>query len=218
MNIPLGLRVLVASGATLMVAASGFAVTAATSGTTVAAAPAPLAAAPAASSADDLLRPDEVSRSATRTALTARSASLAARERAIASRDKAIKAEAARKVAARKAAEKAFLDRWGFAPGTTDPREMARQMMATKYGWGAEQFRCYDNIIMRESRWITTADNPTSSAYGIPQALPGRKMASAGADWRTNPATQIRWGLGYVKDRFGSPCQAWSFKRAHGWY
>jgi hypothetical protein len=63
-----------------------------------------------------------------------------------------------------------------------------------------------------------SADNPHSSAYGIPQALPGSKMASFGADWRTNPATQIRWGLDYVNTRYGTPCQAWSFKRWHGWY
>ena len=107
----------------------------------------------------------------------------------------------------------------GYDPETaTTPREIARQMMLNKYGWGEEQFGCYDAIIMRESRWNPYADNPRSSAYGIPQALPGRKMASAGADWRTNPATQIRWGLGYVKQRYGTPCSAWGFKRSHGWY
>lgn len=106
----------------------------------------------------------------------------------------------------------------GYEPATTDPREIARQIMANKYSWGEDQFRCYDSIIMRESRWIVSADNPHSSAYGIPQALPGKKMASFGADWRTNPATQIRWGLDYVHDRYGTPCRAWSFKRGHGWY
>ncbi|PKQ33013.1 MAG: hypothetical protein CVT62_02940 [Actinobacteria bacterium HGW-Actinobacteria-2] len=106
----------------------------------------------------------------------------------------------------------------GYEPGTTDPREIARQMMTNKYNWGEDQFTCYNNIIVRESNWIVTADNPHSSAYGIPQALPGKKMASFGADWRTNAATQIAWGLWYVKDRYGTPCQAWSFKRAHGWY
>lgn len=63
-----------------------------------------------------------------------------------------------------------------------------------------------------------TADNPSSSAYGIPQALPGRKMSSAGADWRTNPATQISWGLGYIANRYGTPCAAWSHSRSHNWY
>jgi hypothetical protein len=71
---------------------------------------------------------------------------------------------------------------------------------------------------MRESKWDPFADNPYSTAYGIPQALPGNRMAAFGDDWRTNPVTQIRWGLDYVDQRFGTPCQAWSFKRAHGWY
>ncbi len=106
----------------------------------------------------------------------------------------------------------------GYEPGTTDPREIARQMAQNKYNWGADQFACYNNIIIRESNWIVTADNPHSSAYGIPQALPGSKMASFGSDWRTNPATQIAWGLSYVKSRYGTPCEAWSFKHAHGWY
>ncbi len=106
----------------------------------------------------------------------------------------------------------------GYEPSITDPREIARQIMLNKYGWGADEFACYDHIIMRESRWNPYADNPTSSAYGIPQALPGRRMAAFGADWRTNPVTQIRWGLDYVDDRYGTPCRAWSFKRGHGWY
>ena len=106
----------------------------------------------------------------------------------------------------------------GYEPATTDPREIARQIMLNKYEWGEDQFACYDSIIMRESRWIVTADNPYSSAYGIPQALPGKRMAEFGDDWRTNPATQIRWGLNYVDERYGTPCQAWSFKRGHGWY
>jgi hypothetical protein len=106
----------------------------------------------------------------------------------------------------------------GYEPGTTDPREIARQMMLNKYGWDSGQFTCYDNIIMRESKWDTYADNPHSSAYGIPQALPGSKMAAFGSDWRTNPATQIAWGLDYVHVRYGTPCGAWGFKRSHGWY
>ena len=67
---------------------------------------------------------------------------------------------------------------------------------------------------MRESGWNVYADNPSSSAYGIPQALPGSKMASAGADWATNPVTQIRWGLGYIQDRYGSPCGAWGHSQS----
>jgi len=79
------------------------------------------------------------------------------------------------------------------------------------------QFSCLDNIWSRESGWRTTAEN-ASGAYGIPQALPGSKMASAGSDWQTNPATQITWGLGYIKGRYGTPCDAWSFWQANGWY
>ena len=136
------------------------------------------------------------------------------RLKALTASSKAIKANDAKI----KAAELARFKELGYLPGTTDPREIARQMMLNKYNWGEAQFACYDHIIMRESRWLWYADNPTSSAYGIPQALPGSKMASAGADWRTNPATQIKWGLGYVAERYGTPCSAWSFKRSHGWY
>ncbi len=79
------------------------------------------------------------------------------------------------------------------------------------------QFQCFSNIVKRESGWNYQARNP-SGAYGLVQALPGSKMASAGADWQTNPATQIKWGLGYMNDRYGSPCGAWSFWQAHSWY
>ncbi len=147
-------------------------------------------------------------------AVAAREETLTGQFTAIAEHDRAV-AEAE---AARRAEAEQFLAQHGYEQGTTDPREIARQMMLNKYGWGDAQFQCYDDIIMKESRWITTADNPTSSAYGIPQALPGKKMASAGADWLTNPATQIKWGLGYVADRYGTPCQALSFRRVHNWY
>ncbi|MGA8208738.1 MAG: lytic transglycosylase domain-containing protein [Nocardioidaceae bacterium] len=97
-----------------------------------------------------------------------------------------------------------------------NPRAVARALLAQR-GWSG-QFSCLDSIYVNESGWDTHADNPTSSAYGIPQALPGAKMASAGADWRDNPATQIKWGLGYIAARYGTPCAAWSFKQANGWY
>ena len=89
--------------------------------------------------------------------------------------------------------------------------------MLDSYGWSASQFSCLDSLWARESGWSATAANP-DGAYGIPQALPGSKMASAGADWQTNPATQIRWGLGYIKGLYGSPCGAWSHEEATGWY
>lgn len=86
------------------------------------------------------------------------------------------------------------------------------------YGWGASQFDCLDSLWTRESGWNYRATNPSSGAYGIPQSLPGSKMASAGSDWRTNPATQIRWGLGYIRGRYGSPCSAWAHSEETGWY
>ncbi|GAA1007086.1 transglycosylase SLT domain-containing protein [Streptomyces thermogriseus] len=82
----------------------------------------------------------------------------------------------------------------------------------------ADQFQCFSNIVQRESSWNYQATNPSSGAYGLVQALPGSKMASAGADWRTNPATQIKWGLNYMNERYGSPCGAWSFWQANHWY
>jgi hypothetical protein len=98
-----------------------------------------------------------------------------------------------------------------------DPREIGRALLS-EFGFGADQFGCLDSLYVSESGWRWNADNPTSSAYGIPQALPGSKMASAGLDWETNPVTQIRWGLGYIADRYGTPCSAWSFKQGHNWY
>ncbi|WP_461110335.1 aggregation-promoting factor C-terminal-like domain-containing protein [Streptomyces calidiresistens] len=83
---------------------------------------------------------------------------------------------------------------------------------------GAGQYQCFSNIIERESGWNHTATNPSSGAYGLVQALPASKMASAGADWRTNPATQIKWGLNYMNERYGSPCGAWEFWQANHWY
>ena len=98
-----------------------------------------------------------------------------------------------------------------------DPRTIARALLA-EFGFSSDQFSCLDSLWMSESGWRVTADNPNSSAYGIPQALHGSKMSTAGADWATNPITQIRWGLGYIQDRYGSPCSAWSFKQGRGWY
>ena len=90
--------------------------------------------------------------------------------------------------------------------------------MAAARGWTGSQWTCLESLWTKESGWSTTADNPTSSAYGIPQALPGSKMSSAGADWATNPATQIEWGLDYVAGRYGTPCAAWGHSQAMNWY
>jgi hypothetical protein len=85
-------------------------------------------------------------------------------------------------------------------------------------GFGIDQFPCLNKLWNKESNWRDSASNPSSGAYGIPQALPGSKMKSAGSDWRTNPATQIKWGLGYIEGRYGSPCKAWSHSQSVGWY
>jgi hypothetical protein len=150
-----------------------------------------------------------------------RDKSLSKQTKAIAAKHSKIKAEiaaAAKKAAEEKAARARALANRGYQPGVTDPREIARQILRNKFGYGSNQFSCFDNIIMRESKWDINATNPSSGAYGIPQALPGSKMASEGSDWRTNPATQIIWGIKYMKDRYGSPCAAWGFKSSHGWY
>lgn len=80
------------------------------------------------------------------------------------------------------------------------------------------QFQCFSNIVDHESSWNYRAVNASSGAYGLFQALPGSKMSSVGADWQTNPATQIKWGLNYMDSRYGSPCEAWSFWQANHWY
>jgi hypothetical protein len=100
-------------------------------------------------------------------------------------------------------------------PGTA--QSIAWNMMSS-FGFDPNsQFSCLDNIWTRESGWRFNAAN-ASGAYGIPQALPGSKMATAGADWQTNPATQIKWGLGYIQGQYGTPCGAWSFWQANGFY
>ncbi|WP_436842273.1 transglycosylase SLT domain-containing protein [Streptomyces virginiae] len=80
------------------------------------------------------------------------------------------------------------------------------------------QFAAFNNIVSRESGWNHTATNASSGAYGLVQALPASKMASAGSDWKTNPATQIKWGLNYMNERYGSPVGAWNFWQTHHWY
>jgi hypothetical protein len=97
------------------------------------------------------------------------------------------------------------------------PRQIAQAMLAS-FGWSSSQFSCLDPLWAHESGWSVTAYNAGSGAYGIPQALPGSRMASAGPDWQTNAATQIRWGLEYIKGTYGSPCAAWDHEQATGWY
>jgi hypothetical protein len=127
---------------------------------------------------------------------------------------KAAADERARKARALEAARRASRSRQA-AVSYGSPRAIARAMLADR-GWSS-QWGCLDSLWSRESGWRVYASNP-SGAYGIPQALPGSKMASAGSDWRTNPATQIRWGLGYIASSYGGPCAAWHHSQSHNWY
>ena len=93
------------------------------------------------------------------------------------------------------------------------------QQLASAYGWGAgPEWACLDELWTRESGWRMVWNEQGSGAYGIPQALPASKMASAGADYLTNPATQIRWGLSYISSAYGGPCAAWAHEQADSWY
>ncbi len=96
-------------------------------------------------------------------------------------------------------------------------KSIARPMVRAR-GWSSAQYACLSRLWNRESNWNHFARNPSSGAYGIPQSLPAGKMASAGRDWRTNPKTQIKWGLRYIKGRYGTPCAAWAHSRSRGWY
>lgn len=110
----------------------------------------------------------------------------------------------------------------GWAPPFVTPNPGSAQAIAyemvTARGWGDDQFACLVALWKKESGWRVNAYNKGSGAYGIPQALPGSKMASAGSDWETNPATQIAWGLGYIKGRYSTPCGAWDHSQRKGWY
>lgn len=105
-------------------------------------------------------------------------------------------------------------------PSDVDPgsnRALGYQLMI-EFGYPEDQWAYLDALWHRESGWNHLADNPTSSAYGIPQSLPGTKMAVVGSDWRTNPETQINWGLAYIGARYGTPQRAWQHSEAVGWY
>ena len=156
---------------------------------------------------------------AQRQAARKRAAELAARNAAATARTAAARAQAA--------GQPGQPGQPGGHPGQTaaasvaaasgSPRQVAQAMLGS-FGWSSSQFSCLDPLWEHESGWSVTAANPGSGAYGIPQALPGSRMASAGPDWQTSAATQIRWGLQYIKDTYGSPCAAWSHEQATGWY
>jgi len=138
----------------------------------------------------------------------------------------AARREARRQAAARRAAERAAARQAQQSAGSPasppaapsgSPQQIAAAMLGS-FGWSSSEFGCLQSLWNAESGWNPSATNPISGAYGIPQALPGSKMASAGPDWQTNPATQIKWGLGYIQQVYGSPCAAWSHQQSTGWY
>ena len=149
-------------------------------------------------------------RAAARRAAIARAAARAAAERAAARR--AAKQAAAQQAAARQAATETVVTQ--VSSGTA---QRIAELMLVQFGWTG-QFSCLTALWTQESGWNVYAENPSSGAYGIPQALPGWKMASAGANWQSDAATQISWGLGYIRASYGSPCAAWGHEEAAGWY
>jgi hypothetical protein len=120
--------------------------------------------------------------------------------------------EVAAEKVARDRARQGLLDR-----AQSNPQAVGR-LLAADRDWGDSQFSCLDSLWAKESGWRWNADNAASDAYGIPQALPGSKMASVGSDWATNPITQIKWGLNYIAGRYGTPCSAWAHSQAVNWY
>lgn len=151
----------------------------------------------------------------------------AAANAAVDTADKAAVAHDAAVAAAAKAAEEAAAEAAAQAQAAAEAlartntpdgaRATAQSMMSSRYGWGGDQFQCLNSLWNRESGWNYQAYNP-SGATGIPQALPGSKMASAGSDWATNAATQIAWGLDYIARGYGTPCGAWGHSQSSGWY
>jgi len=143
------------------------------------------------------------------------SARLAAAKTAVAKKAAAEKAEkAAKERAAAKSAASRSSSSFPVQSSYTvsQIQAMAAQMVPSG------QFQCFSNIVSHESGWNYHAVNASSGAYGLFQALPASKYSSAGSDWQTNPATQIKWGLNYMDSRYGSPCEAWSFWQANSWY
>lgn len=155
-------------------------------------------------------------------------AAKAAAAKAAAAKAAAAKAAAAKAAAAQaakqQAAQQPAVQQATQAPQQTaastpsgSPQQIAEQMLS-QFGWSSSQFSCLQPLWAHESGWNIYASNPSSGAYGIPQALPGSRMASAGPDWQSDAATQIRWGLQYIQGTYGSPCAAWSHEEADGWY
>ena len=171
---------------------------------------------------------ESAGRQATLTLLTRQAAASQAAEhraRAVLLAKEAAARQAAQQAAARTAAKQVAVQQTASqSPAATtapaasgSPQSIAAAMLGS-FGWSSSQMSCLQPLWAGESGWSVTASNPSTGAYGIPQAMPGSKMASAGPDWQTNAATQIRWGLGYIKSTYGSPCAAWSHEQSAGWY
>jgi hypothetical protein len=145
-------------------------------------------------------------------------------EQASATQDKrdvdAEAAAAAQAAAAEQAAAEAAEAARKLAAGNTvaGAKATATSLASSEYGWGADQFQCLDNLWTKESGWDYQAVNANGGATGIPQALPGSKMATVGSDWRTNATTQITWGLQYISSAYGTPCAAWGHSQANNFY
>lgn len=174
----------------------------------------------------DERRTSNVSRSASREqdrrAVVERKREAAERKKAQAEREAAAKKKAAKEKEAEEAAkpvsERDFTAAQ-LAEIRKDPKPYAIELMR-EHGWGDNQWGCLDSLWVGESDWEWDAKNSSSGAYGIPQSLPAKKMATVGDDWKTNPITQMRWGLQYIEDSYGSPCKAksfWDSKDPH-WY
>ncbi|MGJ9423542.1 lytic transglycosylase domain-containing protein [Aeromicrobium sp. CF3.5] len=163
----------------------------------------------------------DVSRSADRAPLSAveEAAEIARSSAEKADQDEADQAAAEKKKAAeqQKKDDAAAAEKQKIEEARSNPKAVARQLMP-EYGFDASQFSCLDSLWAGESDWDYTATNPSSGAYGIPQSLPATKMATAGDDWQTNPITQIRWGLQYISEAYGTPCAANTFKAGNNFY
>ncbi|WP_336697541.1 phospholipase [Curtobacterium sp. USHLN213] len=131
---------------------------------------------------------------------------------------KAAAAAAAKRAAAERAAAAEAARKQAAANTVEGAKATASSLASSKYGWGSDQFQCLDNLWTKESGWNYQAVNANGGATGIPQALPGSKMATIASDWRTNATTQITWGLQYISDAYGTPCAAWSHSQASNFY
>jgi hypothetical protein len=158
-----------------------------------------------------------VAKAAAQQAAAAKAAAAKAAAKAAAAKAAAQQQAAQQQATQQQAAQQTTAQQPAASAPSGSPQQIAEQMLS-QFGWSSSQFSCLQPLWALESGWNIYASNPGSGAYGIPQALPGSKMASAGPDWQSDAATQIRWGLTYIQGTYGSPCAAWSHEEADGWY